>query len=234
MQGIFAPLSFLMQPWFVVTWYAVGVLAAAWAAYDMLTANTHVEPPLKVAWPIIIVFFSIIGAALYRASCRPPGIGRRTDADAKTVHAAFVAPKWKKVVGSDIHCVGGDGLGIVTAMVILRLVGVSFWVEFWIEYAAGYALGWFIFQYWAMRNMGNSPLVALWKGGRAEFFSMATVMLGMGLVMRFVTPAVVGTRPPPTTAAFWGFAALGLLVGAVVTYPMNWWLVSIGWKHGMG
>jgi hypothetical protein len=62
---------------------------------------------------------------------------------------------------------------------------------------------------------------------------MATVMLGMGLVMRFVTPAVVGHPPRPDTAAFWGFGALGLLVGFIFTYPMNWLLVKIGWKHGM-
>ena len=24
-----------------------------------------------------------------------------------------------------------------------------------------------------------------------------------------------------------------LLVGFVFTYPINWWLVTIGWKHGM-
>ncbi len=81
--------------------------------------------------------------------------------------------------------------------------------------------------------MGSALGTAIWKAERAEFFSMITMMIGMGLVMRFVTPAVVGQRPEPTTAAFWGFAALGLLIGFVFTYPMNWWLVSIGWKHGM-
>ena len=34
-------------------------------------------------------------------------------------------------------------------------------------------------------------------------------------------------------AAFWGIGAPGLLVGFVVTCPMNGWLVRIGWKHGM-
>lgn len=117
------------------------------------------------------------------------------------------------MVGSTIHCVGGDGLGIMTAMVVTRLIGLGFWAEFWIEYAVGFAFGWLIFQTWSMREQGNSWLKALWMGGRAEFFSLITVMVGMGLVMRFVTPAVVGERPPPTTAAFWGFGALGLLVG---------------------
>ena len=59
-------------------------------------------------------------------------------------------------------------------------------------------------------------------------------MLGMGLVMHYVTPAVAGHPPPdPTSAAFWGFGSLGLFVGMICTYPMNAWLVRIGWKHGM-
>ena len=49
----------------------------------------------------------------------------------------------------------------------------------------------------------------------------------MGLVMRFLTPLIVGDAPQPDTAAFWGIAALGLLVGLILTCPMNWSLVKI-------
>ena len=132
-----------------------------------------------------------------------------------------------------IHCVGGDGLGIMSAMVVARVWRLAFWQEFWFEYAIGFAFGWFIFQYKAMRGMTDSPLMALWMGGRAEFFSMMTVMAGMGAVMAYVTPLAVSQQPSPSTAAFWGFGALGLLAGYIATYPMNYWLVKIQWKHGM-
>ena len=227
-------LQFLTQPSFVIPWYGFGLLAGAWVLYDMLTAHRHVMSALKAGWPILIVFFSLIGLALYFWSCRPPGIGTERGEAAKQRHREYVSVEWKKVVGSIIHCVGGDGFGIISAMVVTRALGVPFWTEFWIEYAIGFAFGWFIFQYIAMRKMGDAPGQALWHGGRAEFFSMITVMLGMGGVMRFVTPIVVGQPPLPDTAAFWGFAALGLFAGAVLTYPVNLWMVRIGWKHGMG
>jgi hypothetical protein len=230
-------LQFLAEPAFVIPWYAFGVVAGIWVLYDTFTANKDVGPALKAAWPIILLFFSVVGLILYFCSCRPRHIGsiRKHDGDdaAKKVHHEFVADRWKKVVGSDIHCVGGDGLGIMSAMVVTRLLGFQFWPEFWTEYAVGFAFGWLVFQIPAMRHMGHSWLAATWKGGRAEFFSMATVMVGMGLVMRFVTPLVVGSPPSPDTAAFWGIGALGLMVGFLATYPMNWLLVSIGWKHGM-
>lgn len=233
----FGFLRFLGDPAFVLAWYGFGLTAAAWVFYDTLTANRHVTPALKAAWPILVLFFSVIGLALYVWSCRPRRIGavqrQEGDEPAERAHRAFASDTWKKVIGSDIHCVAGDGLGIMSAMVVTRLLEFSFWTEFWTEYVAGFLFGWFAFQATAMRHMGNSWPMALWKGGRAEFFSMITVMLGMGLVMRFVTPHVVGAPPKPETAAFWGFGALGLLAGFVLTFPMNWWLVRIGWKHGM-
>lgn len=225
--------NFLAQPWFVIAWYAIGLCGAIWVGYDAYRVNVNVNPALKWAWPIIILFFSVIGIVLYVWTCRPPHVGEKQGEEQKQFHHQYVDSTFKKVTGSVIHCVGGDGLGIMTAMVISRLIGLSFWQEFWFEYAVGFAFGWFIFQYKAMSGMTDSAAKALWMGGRAEFFSMMTVMAGMGAVMAFVTPLVVGEQPRPMTFAFWGFGSLGLLVGFLVTYPMNWILVKIGWKHGM-
>ena len=227
-------LDFLAAAPFVIPWYAFGLIAAAWVVYDEYTANKHVNQALKWAWPIIVFFFSVLGLVAYLLTCRPPDIEDLEGEEAKKVHHEYVKVQWKKVFGSVTHCVGGDGLGIVTAMIAARLLDFSFWAEFWLEYAVGFAFGWFIFQLKAMLNAGNPFWQALWKAGRAEFFSMFTVMAGMGFVMRYVTPAVLnGGSPDPNEPAFWGFAMLGLLVGTLVTYPMNWWLVARGWKHGM-
>lgn len=226
-------LYFLAEPWFVIPWYVFGLGAAAWALYDMLQVNTAVNPPLKAAWPIIIFFFSVIGLGFYFWSCRPANVGDLSEEEKKKKHHEYVNNPVFKTIGATIHCVGGDGLGIVSAMVILRLIGTTFWQEFWIEYAVGFAFGWFIFQLWAFLLHDNSLGEALLKAFRAEFFSMLTVMLGMGLVMALVTPSVVGEQPTPDTFAFWGFAAFGLFVGAVFTYPMNLLLIKLGWKHGM-
>lgn len=228
-------LTFMAEPWFAIPWFAVGILGSLWVLWDSFHANSALNPPLKACWPILVLFFSVIGIAFYHLVSRPPDIGRYEGHEAKMRRfTEFTKPTWRKVVGSAAHCVGGDGLGIMTAMVAARLWGFTFWQEYWFEYAVGFAFGWFIFQLWAMRLHGDGWLMGLWHGGRAEFFSMITVMLGMGLVMYYVTPAVVGEQPLPDTYAFWSFGALGLLVGFILTYPMNYWLVSIGWKHGQG
>ena len=227
-------LSFIASPWFVGAWYAIGAVGAIWVLYDEYRVNTPLPAAIKWAFPIIVFFFSAIGIALYVWSARASGIGEKAGKEKKQAYKQDVASStFSKVTGSVIHCVGGDGLGIITAMVIARLMNFSFWQEYWFEYLIGFLFGWLIFQYKAMRMMAPSAGKALWMGGRAEFFSMMTVMAGMGLVMSAVTPLVVGEQPKPDTWGFWGFAALGLLVGFIVTYPMNYWLVKIGWKHGM-
>ena len=37
----------------------------------------------------------------------------------------------------------------------------------------------------------------------------------------------------PLTPNFWFVMSMGLLVGFVVAYPINWWLVANHLKHGM-
>lgn len=226
-------LSFLAEPAFVIPWYAFGTLAAFGVAYDQVKNNKPLPTALKWGFPILVFFFSIIGLALYLMAGRPPRIGSRQGEEKEKAFKEFSQSSFRKVTASVIHCVAGDGLGIITAMIIARLVGMNFWQEFWFEYLVGFAFGWFIFQYKAMSKMTDSPWMALWMGGRAEFFSMMTVMAGMGIGMGFITPLVVGEQPKPYTYAFWGFGALGLLIGFVTTYPMNWILVKIKWKHGL-
>ena len=231
-------LNFLTTGLFVVSWYVSGLLLAIWVIYDLHHVNTSVNKSLKAGWPIIFIFFSVVGFFLYILTCRPGGISFvKSEVNKKVIdkkyHHRYVASTFSKVTGSVIHCVAGDGLGIMTAMVIARYMGLNFWSEFAGEYITGFFFGWILFQYTAMRSIGNSPSQALWKGGRAEFFSMITLMSGMLLTAKVVQPLIISSPPLPDTYAFWGIASLALFVGTIITYPMNWWLVSIGWKHGM-
>jgi len=228
-------LAFLAAPWFVLPWYAIGVAGAVFVAHDLARVNTPLKQAMKWAWPIIVLFFSLLGLALYFGTARAPGISRmKRDEEKQQAHDALEENMFRRVNGAVIHCVAGDGLGIMSGMVIARATGMTFWQEFWFEYAVGFGFGLFIFQLKSMRRMTERTSKALWMAFRAEFFSMLTVMGGMGAVMAFVTPLVVSAQPKPLTYAFWGFGMLGLVAGYLFTFPMNWMLVRIGWKHGMG
>jgi hypothetical protein len=61
----------------------------------------------------------------------------------------------------------------------------------------------------------------------------------MNLLMAGMIPTVmwlranIPTAGDPLKPAFWFVMSMGLLVGFIIAYPMNWWLVANHLKHGM-
>ena len=48
-----------------------------------------------------------------------------------------------------------------------------------------------------------------------------------------ILKAHIRSASDPTTPSFWFVMSMGLLVGFVIAYPINWWLVANHLKHGM-
>ena len=119
------------------------------------------------------------------------------------------------------------GAVIATVLDLSRLVDIA------LEYALGFGFGWAIFQALFMREMaGGSYRRALSSTFVPELLSMNSVMAGMVPVMTLAMANVPGSHDP-LTPAFWFIMSMALLTGFVVTYPINWWLVTYNLKHGM-
>ncbi|MHB8613616.1 MAG: DUF4396 domain-containing protein [Candidatus Dormibacteraceae bacterium] len=179
---------------------------------------------MKVGFVVITLYSGPFGALLYALSCREPMPG---------THEQFVAVKWRQVVGSTMHCVAGDGIGILAAATITGLLRLPMGLDLVAEYVAGFLFGWTVFQALFMKGlMGGSYRQALGSTFLPEFVSMNGVMAGMAAVM-----VTWMARDPiamePTSAHFWFVMSIALSVGFVVAYPINWWLVDRGLKHGM-
>ena len=64
-------------------------------------------------------------------------------------------------------------------------------------------------------------------------------LLSMNLLMAGMVPTVMALRrqiasgADPMTPFFWFVMSIGLVVGFVIAYPINWWLVANHLKHGM-
>ena len=123
-------LDFLAKPWFVIPWYAVGIAGAVVVGYDLARVNTPLKTAMKWAWPIIVVFFSVLGVALYMLSARAPGIDKLDEDGKQRAHDRYERDMFRRVNGAVIHCIAGDGLGVMTGMVIARAIRFSFWEEF--------------------------------------------------------------------------------------------------------
>jgi hypothetical protein len=220
---IFGPLAWIDV--ILLVWFALTLGSVAYVAYDAWRNNPELVV-MKWGWVLVTLYMGIIGAALYVLSCQEPRPG---------THEEFVTPRWKQAMGSTVHCVAGDATGIVVGATVTALAGFPMWVDLIGEYVFGFAFGLFIFQALFMRDMmGGSYAKALRMSLLPEWLSMNMVMAGMIPVMIAGMMGRDMRAMEPWQLVFWGVMSLGVIVGFFTAYPVNWWLVAKGLKHGMG
>jgi Domain of unknown function (DUF4396) len=147
--------------------------------------------------------------------------------------SATLPRRWRQVLGSTMHCVAGDGVGILVGAAISSILGLHGPSEVLLEYLLGFAFGWTIFQALFMRDMvGGSYPRSLSSTFIPELLSMNLLMAGMVPVM-IILRSVLAPTAGPEAPAFWFVMSIALLAGFIFAYPMNWWLVANNLKHGM-
>ena len=153
----------------MLLWFILAALALLFVAIDI--RSTPESPVLKWGFVLLTAYTGVLGAFLYVLGCREPLPG---------LHERYVAARWRQVLGSTMHCVAGDGVGILVGAVISSYFNVTGLAEIVIEYALGFAFGWTIFQALFMRDMaGGSYRRALTSTFAAELLSMNLLMAGM-------------------------------------------------------
>ncbi len=203
-------------------WFLLTFLSVVFVAIDI--RSTPESPVLKWAFVLITAYTGPFGAFLYVLGCREPLPG---------LHARYVATPWRQVLGSTMHCVAGDGLGILAGAVIGSILRFPPAVHITLEYVLGFGFGWTIFQALFMRDMaGGSFRRALTMTFIPEFLSMNLLMAGMLPVMNVMMANIPGSEVPQRPL-FWFVMSMALLTGGIVAYPINWWLVSRHLKHGL-
>jgi hypothetical protein len=206
----------------MLLWFILAALALLFVAIDI--RSTPESPVLKWGFVLLTAYTGVFGAFLYVLGCREPLPG---------LHERYTAARWRQTLGSTMHCVAGDGVGILAGAVISSLVGIAGLAEVIVEYVLGFAFGWTIFQALFMRDSaGGSYRAALANTFIPELLSMNFLMAGMVptvMALRRVVPSA----NDPLTPNFWFVMSMGLLVGFIIAYPMNWWLVANHLKHGM-
>lgn len=208
----------------LLVWFIFTAVSVLYVVYDSFINN----PELKVmrwGWILVTAYTGVVGAALYVLSCKPPKV---------TEHQAFILPRWKQALGSTIHCMAGDATGIIAAAAITAMLGFPMWADTISEYVFGFAFGLLIFQALFMQKMlGGSYASAVKKSFLPEWLSMNMVMAGMVPVMVILMSRDMSAMEA-TNIRFWGVMSLASLVGLILAYPINWWLVANKLKHGMG
>lgn len=208
----------------LVVWLSLTGASLVYVAWD-LVVRTPAMKVMRWGWLLVILYTGPAGLLIYLASCREPR---------SIPHERYVAPLWKQSVGSTIHCLAGDATGVIAAAAVTGALGLPMGADLVVEYVGGFLFGLLIFQALFTKDMlGGSYVAAVRKTFLPEWVSMNAVMAGMAPVM-----VILMSREPsamePTGVRFWGIMSLATLLGALLAYPVNVWLVARGLKHGMG
>src|SRR5258708_8787836 len=168
----------------LLLWFLLPAAALLFVTIDIRT--TPESAVLKWGFVLVTAYTGVIGAFLYVLGCREPLPG---------LHERYVAARWRQALGSTMHCVAGDGVGILAGAVLARLLGFGGLAEVILEYVLGFAFGWAIFQALFMRDMaGGSYRLSLARPFVPELLSMNLLMAGM-------IPTVMILRTPISSAA---------------------------------
>ncbi len=206
----------------MLLWFSLTAMAFGFVAIDV--RSSPISPVMKWGFVLLTAYTGPFGAFFYVLGCREPLPGQ---------HEGYIVPRWRQVLGSTMHCVAGDGAGILAGAVIGSLLALTGFRAIVVEYVLGFGFGWTIFQALFMRAMqGGSYPRALASTFLPEFLSMNILMSAMILVTSLGW-AALGREPSPLEPEFWFVMSMALLAGFVAAYPMNWWLVARGLKHGM-
>jgi hypothetical protein len=206
----------------MLLWFVLTALSVLFVAIDI--RSTPESPVMKWGFVLVTAYTGVIGAFLYVLGCREPLPG---------LHEQYVAARWRQALGSTLHCVAGDGVGILAGAVVGSLMDLSAPADVILEYVLGFGFGWTIFQALFMRDMaGGSYAQSLATTFAPELLSMNLLMAGMVPTAMALRMNIAGSSNP-ANPAFWFVMSIALLVGGILAYPINWWLVSYGLKHGM-
>ena len=144
---------------------------------------------------------------------------------------------WKHIIKGTLHCGSGCTIADIIGAWVFRLLpftlfGNILYGEWALEYVLALIIGVF-FQYAALASMTPHHGLSLWwRAFKIDFLSLTAWQIGMYGWMAIAVFLLVGPMSP-TDPTFWFMMQLGMFCGFITSYPINWWLMSIGIKKAM-
>lgn len=207
---------------------ALGLVSAAWILVDIFARGHRLRMHvMEAVWPVTALYLGPLAVLWYRR-WRSVRSGRGTREHPTPVATTLAVS----------HCGAGCTLGDIVGSTFvfllgLRLAGLALWAELGIDFALAYLLG-IVFQYLTiapMRGLGRRDGIA--AAVRADTLSLVAFEVGLFGWMILVQLVLFPQHVHPDQPAFWFLMQIGMALGFLTAWPVNWWLVSAGWKERM-
>jgi len=220
----------------VLAWIWVGLAfaSAGWIVYDIYGRGYRQRMRImEVVWPVTALYFSVL--SLY-------GYGRW----GRTSTAKWIAREGERtrsfgarVAVGVTHCGSGCTLGDIIGgwlvfLIAIDILGSRLLGEYVVDYALAFTLG-ILFQYLTIKPMQNLSVGAGVKEAvKVDTLSLTSFEVGLFGWMALMR-LVFFTDPnlEPDQIEYWFLMQVGMMLGFVTAYPVNWWLIRRGVKPAM-
>src|ERR1700752_144871 len=111
----------------MLLWFLLAGISLLFVAIDI--RSTPESPVLKWGFVLLTAYTGVVCAFLYVLGCREPLPG---------THEQYVGARWRQALASPMHCVAGDGVGILAGAVVASVLGITGLAEVALEYVLGF------------------------------------------------------------------------------------------------
>lgn len=203
---------------------------------------------MNIAWPITCLYSSVLGLFMYFKYGRAAKGGMMMSHEHMD-HAAMhheahghmmhhhgkPKPFWVQIYISSTHCGAGCGSADIVSEILIYFAGITIfglalYASFFIDYAFALLFG-MAFQFFNIMPM--RPELSFWGGikeaFKADVLSLTSFQVGMYAwllaVYYMFTPHLNAG-----SAIYWFMMQIGLTIGLLTTYPVNYFLIKWGVK----
>ncbi len=245
----------------VIAWISlvVAFLVCGFIVFDVFVRRRRQEmavmdvvyPVTALYWgPVALWFYLRHGRAAPRGAPvparRPPGPGAMTarvqraeaerDEDEDADGTGDV--EWPQVARGVSHCGAGCTLGDIGGEWLvfalgLTIAGHAIYMDFVFDFALAWTLG-VAFQYFSIVPMRDlSPGAGLRAAVPADTLSIVAFQIGLFAGMAAYQLLIFQPPLAKTTASYWFLMQVSMVIGFFTAYPVNRWLIAVGWKERM-
>ncbi|WP_411954294.1 DUF4396 domain-containing protein [Alkalibacillus sp. S2W] len=214
-----------------ISWIAliIGIVSFIIIAVDVFK-HPQMMTIMNIVWPINGWFFGPFAIWTYFKWGR---------LKAKDSNQEDERQQSAKIFVSASHCAGGCTFGDIVGVPIVALTGMTIagstlFAHYLVEFILAYLFG-IIFQFLAIYPMQQNKhkFHAFKSAIKADTWSVVTFQIGMFGWMAVVHYLLFSNPPTPVEPTFWFMMQIAMILGFLVSYPANWWLIQKGIKEAM-
>lgn len=220
----------------IISWIFVcsGFISAIAIYVDINMGRYQAMPIMNIAWPITGLYLGPIAIGFYFLYARTAAHSMPMDhkMDHKQHEEKERPITFKDVFLSCTHCGSGCVIGDIVAETLvysfsIQFFGAFIWASFFMDYGFAFLFG-LLFQYYNIIHKYKDNLKkGIWNTIKADFFSLTFFEIGLFGWM-LVSYYLFGDALSPSSIVYWFMMQVGMILGFVTTYPVNYLLIK--WK----